>query len=184
MGLLRCRVITLPQVVMFTSPLDNIHVANPCPADWNKMTGDDRIRHCSDCEQNVFNLTDLTTKEALRLIRDTQGRLCVRFYRRADGTILTRDCPGVVNIPKERRNAILYAFAFAGLLIASNPINMAVWNVAKSAVESVTHGNDIDQIAGMMLPPDDMFVEMTMGEAVMVDDGIEQGVQLPIVEIE
>ena len=27
------------------------------------------------------------------MVQATQGRLCVRFYRRADGTVLTQDCP-------------------------------------------------------------------------------------------
>jgi hypothetical protein len=31
--------------------------------------------------------------EAERLVVEKEGRLCVRFHRRADGTVLTRDCP-------------------------------------------------------------------------------------------
>jgi Carboxypeptidase regulatory-like domain len=73
--------------------LDNIRVASPCLASWEKMTGDDRVRYCQECKLDVYNLSDMNRAEAEHLISSREGRLCVRFYRRADGTILTRDCP-------------------------------------------------------------------------------------------
>jgi len=57
------------------------------------MHGNDRVRFCGGCSQNVFNLSAMTTEEAEDLIRRADGRLCARFYRRDDGTILTKDCP-------------------------------------------------------------------------------------------
>lgn len=74
-------------------PLAGVRVASPCSADWELMIGNDRRRFCGQCELNVYNLSDMTTSEAVDLINRTEGRLCVRFYRRQDGTILTRDCP-------------------------------------------------------------------------------------------
>jgi hypothetical protein len=35
----------------------------------------------------------MTRSEAEELIAKTEGRLCVRFFQRKDGTVLTRDCP-------------------------------------------------------------------------------------------
>jgi hypothetical protein len=40
-----------------------------------------------------YNLSGLSGAEAEALIRDNEGQLCVRSYRRADGTVLTGDCP-------------------------------------------------------------------------------------------
>ncbi len=74
-------------------PLDNIHIASPCPANWDEMYGDDRKRFCGDCKLNVYNLSDMTRREAEDLLIDSEGRLCVRYFRRADGTILTKNCP-------------------------------------------------------------------------------------------
>jgi hypothetical protein len=34
----------------------------------------------------------MTSSEAIALIREKEGKLCGRIYRRADGTILTTDC--------------------------------------------------------------------------------------------
>jgi hypothetical protein len=74
--------------------LSNLRIASPCPADWNKMVGDERVRHCAECNLNVYNLSAMTKRQVQELIHDSRGkRLCTRFYRRADGTVLTRDCP-------------------------------------------------------------------------------------------
>lgn len=73
--------------------LKNVRVASPCRADWTQMSGDARVRHCAECKLNVYNLSEMSRREAEELIASHEGRLCVRFYRRADGTVLTRDCP-------------------------------------------------------------------------------------------
>jgi hypothetical protein len=74
--------------------LSNIRVASPCPADWEKMVGDERVRHCAECNLNVYNLSAMTERQVQELIAGSRGkRLCTRFYRRADGTVLTQDCP-------------------------------------------------------------------------------------------
>lgn len=76
------------------SPLDSLRIASPCTADWSKMVGNDRTRFCADCRLNVHNLSAMTRDQAEELLRAAgQGRLCVRFHRRADGTVLTQDCP-------------------------------------------------------------------------------------------
>lgn len=77
----------------YTNPLNNIKIASPCSADWNQMMGDERKRYCGDCKLNVYNLSGMTRAEAENLLINSEGRLCVRFYRRADGTVLTKDCP-------------------------------------------------------------------------------------------
>jgi hypothetical protein len=74
--------------------LNNLRIASPCPADWEKMVGDERMRHCSECNLNVYNLSAMTKPQVQELIASSRGkRLCTRFYRRADGTVLTQDCP-------------------------------------------------------------------------------------------
>jgi hypothetical protein len=57
------------------------------------MIGDDRVRFCRRCEQNVYNIAEMSRVEAQALLESNEGRRCVRVFRRADGTILTKDCP-------------------------------------------------------------------------------------------
>jgi Ni2+-binding GTPase involved in maturation of urease and hydrogenase len=77
----------------YANPLNNIKIASPCSADWNEMLGDERKRYCGDCKLNVYNLSEMTKAQAENLIIESEGSLCVSFYRRADGTVLTKDCP-------------------------------------------------------------------------------------------
>jgi len=73
--------------------LDTVRVASPCPASWQEMSGDGHVRHCSICQQAVYDLSALTRLEAEKLIREREGRLCIRIHRREDGKVMTRDCP-------------------------------------------------------------------------------------------
>lgn len=92
-----------------TDPLSRVKVASPCPADWESMAGNDRRRFCGQCQLNVYNLSGMTKREAEELLNQTEGRLCVRFYRRADGTILTQDCPVGLRAMKRRLSRIATA---------------------------------------------------------------------------
>ena len=95
----------------FTNPLNNIKVASPCSADWNEMIGDDRKRFCGSCKLNVYNLSGMTKNEAEKLLINAEGRLCVRFYKRADGTVLTQNCPVGFAAFKRRVSKTVTAFA-------------------------------------------------------------------------
>lgn len=77
----------------FTSKLNNVRVAAPCPADWDSMYGNERVRFCAQCQLNVYNLSEMSRPEAEELIGRAEGSLCVRYYRRTDGSILTQNCP-------------------------------------------------------------------------------------------
>ena len=148
---------------MIPFSLDNLRVARPCSADWRAMTGTDRVRHCADCNLNVYNLSALSTAEARALVEETEGRRCVRFYRRADGTVLTRDCPGEpVEFARERLNGVLLALAFLGLWAVTAPLTDAAWTLANRGLESAQHAlgfgiaDDGGWIAGEMVPVDGM----------------------------
>lgn len=75
------------------SKLSRMGVAAPCTSSWDKMTGDETVRFCHECKLNVYNISSMTERDAEELIRQKEGKLCVRFYRRKDGTVLTDNCP-------------------------------------------------------------------------------------------
>lgn len=94
-----------------------IHIAAPCKEKWDAMTpvaGNDRQRHCGSCKLNVFNTKELTEAELEALLTKTEGRVCGRIYRRADGTVLTKDCPTGVAALRKRA---LAAMTMAGTLV-------------------------------------------------------------------
>jgi hypothetical protein len=75
------------------SHLKRARIASPCPVNWESMTGDDRARFCQECQLHVYNISEMTRQQAEDLMASTEGRICARLYRRADGTVLTKDCP-------------------------------------------------------------------------------------------
>jgi hypothetical protein len=105
----------------FKSKLDNVRVAAPCNVDWDNMYGNERVRFCDQCQLNVYNLSEMTKTEAERLVGNAEGRLCVRYYRRRDGSILTQNCPVGLRALKRRMSRIATAIGstvlsfFAGL---------------------------------------------------------------------
>jgi hypothetical protein len=105
--------------------LDNIRVAAPCTARWSAMTGDDRVRACGDCKKTVYNLSEMTRDEAEALIVEHEGRLCVRYYQRADGTILLKDC--AVGVKRRRRRRVIAAGVAASLAGVGGSLASAVF---------------------------------------------------------
>lgn len=99
-----------------SSPLHNIKIASPCSADWAGMYGNERKRFCGDCKLNVYNISGMTLSEAEALLERSEGRLCVRYFRRTDGTILTKDCP--VGLAKIRQRMVVGATAAIALIFS------------------------------------------------------------------
>lgn len=102
-GPVRAFLLPMPRTLPILDNLDDIRIASPCNADWDAMkavAGDDlrgdagaRARFCGSCQKNVYDLSSMTRVDALALIERHEGSCCVRFYKRADGTVLTEDCP-------------------------------------------------------------------------------------------
>jgi len=109
--------------------LDNIRVATPCSADWDQMSGDERVRACGACNKNVYNLSNMTRDEAETLIVAKEGRLCVRYFQRADGTILLADC--TVGKSQKRKRRVIAAGA-AALLAGSGVL---AWKLSRPSPE-------------------------------------------------
>ena len=126
--------------------LDNLRVATPCSVSWDGMTGDERVRACGSCQKNVYNLSNLTREEAQALIVEKEGKLCVRYYQRHDGTILLKDCS--VGIGRKRKRTVVAAGVAAllagvgGYLVLSKRSQPtcigAPWAAPAAAVEKTT----------------------------------------------
>lgn len=98
--------------------LARVEIASPCDARWDDMQGDARVRHCGLCDKNVYDLSEMTAAEAEALLAREGDPPCIRLHRRADGTVITSDCP--VGAKKKRRRRVLAAgAAIAGSLVAA-----------------------------------------------------------------
>jgi len=96
--------------------LDCIDIPIPCKASWDAMVGDERVRHCGDCRQNVYNIAAFSRREATRLLQERSGRVCLRIFRRPDGTVITDDCRARLRAARKR-----------GLLIFTGTLLVVAW---------------------------------------------------------
>ena len=103
--------------------LDSVQIASPCTANWDEMIGDDRARFCTHCQKDVFNLSALPREEAETFLRARTAEVCVRLYKRVDGTVLTSDCP--VGVKRKRLRKAIVAAVGGGLLAAGALLQMA-----------------------------------------------------------
>lgn len=152
--------------------LDDIRVASPCNVDWNAMHGDDQTRFCGQCEKNVYNLSAMTRAEASQLVKEKEGRMCVRFFQRPDGTMLTADCPvGVQKVVRRRRGRLASMLAsMAGFFMLSGcareedptgpqtPDNTVLLDPFGKPVEKPCIMGEMAPIQGGIAPPG--FVEL------------------------
>ncbi|MEM8486342.1 MAG: hypothetical protein AAF564_12390 [Bacteroidota bacterium] len=137
---------------------ENVTVASPCHESWDNMTGGEHVRFCAACEHPVYNLSSLTGHEIASLIKETEGpRKCVRFYRRADGTMRTKDCP--VGYAKARRRAIGVFASLAAAVFGGTAL-----------YKYFEQQNQYPAVMGLIaMPIDAPEGEITMGEMIVLD---------------
>jgi len=135
--------------------LEALGVSSPCRADWSKMDGDERVRHCGDCKQYVYNLSAMTQAEALELIESLERAPCVRYYERPDGTILFSDC--AVTRSRRRRRGL----GAAGAVLAVGA-GLAALAELRPAEELVMQAEEpVIVMGGLASPyPDEPEVEL------------------------
>jgi len=126
--------------------LGTFSVATPCHVPWSQMKGDDRVRHCGLCNLDVTNIEALTTAEAQEVLRRVScgGRVCVRYFRRFDGTVLTKDCEGGLRsawrVAMRRRRATSSALSALSYLVIA---------LVTAGVVLTLFGDNIRRLFGM-----------------------------------
>jgi hypothetical protein len=148
------------------SLVDRITVRTPCTESWDAMRGDDRKRFCGKCRLHVYDISAMSRGEAETLLAAriapgrgatngaTNGgsdRLCVRFARRPDGTVVTDDCGPVRRAI--RRRAMVVRAAAAGIFAMFFPLAAC----SKPAPAVDVQGTPIS-------PPDRLAGEAELGD--------------------
>lgn len=109
--------------------LTDLQLAFNCPAQWESMVGDEQSRHCNLCKRNVYNISSMTRQEAIDFLEAKGEKVCVRYFKRRDGTILTAPCG------KAKRGffslKMKIATACAGVAFFGFPIFMPVYAGAR-----------------------------------------------------
>src|SRR5438045_9715621 len=79
----------------------------------------------------------MTKSEVESFLMKAEGRICGRFYQRADGTMLTRDCPLGLRAVKQRVSRIAAAAfsAIFGMLTGQDLYAQQIQNDAKAEIQ-------------------------------------------------
>jgi hypothetical protein len=115
------------------------------------MRGNQRVRFCDQCSMNVYNLSNMTKKDAEALVMNTEGRLCVRYYTRTDGTILTGNCPVGVRALKRRVSGFSRAVVTSVLSFFAGMAVLAGLETAQNSLDAATEAS-LDLISPVPLP--------------------------------
>jgi hypothetical protein len=143
--------------------LENVAIAAPCSADWAQMVGDDRVRFCRACEKNVYNLSAMPRDEAEALLAARDGKMCVRLYKRADGTVLTADCP--VGVKRRQRRRAVAGVLGGGLLAAGAALAAASSTRSLQGSPVLITGETVSVMGGATAPPVTPSVDRTQAPA-------------------
>lgn len=132
--------------------LESLKVASPCKADWNAMVGDDKVRFCSGCEKNVYDLSGMTREEAETFVREREGGgACIRLHKRRDGTVLTSDCPvGAKNARLRRVGAAALGVSLAGGAVAMFGVTTTMGDMGP-VTETVSTIDEGEMVMGLMV---------------------------------
>ncbi|HZH33029.1 MAG TPA: hypothetical protein VEY11_19845 [Pyrinomonadaceae bacterium] len=140
-------------MAQYTDPLSYVRVAAPCQADWKKMRGNERVRFCDQCSMNVYNLSNMTKQDAESLVLGAEGRLCVRYYHRADGTILTGNCPVGLRALKRRVSGFSRAVVSSVLSFFAGMAVLAGMEMTRNSLDAAKEAS-LDLISPVPLTND------------------------------
>lgn len=131
--------------------LEQLRISSPCPANWDEMKGDDQVRHCKLCRLNVYNFAEMSRPEIEAVIQKSEGKLCVRLYRRQDGTVITRDCPKGLRALKQR--AVKRLALAASLVLSAIGCGPQAENIRKATGLSIFGTGTSVTMGDMAAPP-------------------------------
>jgi hypothetical protein len=109
--------------------LEAIRVKDPCTQEWNEMVGNDQFRFCTHCAKDVSDISTMTRSEALKFVRKSNGRICIR-YRQDPQTKAPLFAEQLVQI--SRRTAKLAA----GVMSASLSLSALAYSQAPNVAMS------------------------------------------------
>lgn len=115
---------------------DSIDVPEPCSQSWEAMKGGDQSRFCDSCEKDIYNLSEMTRREAKKLIFQSKESVCIR---------LEKDTRGKVKTLKKQLHQITRRLPIAaGVLAASLTMTSAADAQRRPPVGKVALNNILD----------------------------------------
>ena len=156
--------------------INKLRIASPCSVSWKTMAGDERRRFCDLCQLNVYNFSEMTAQEVQKLIAESEGRICGRLYKRADGTVLTKDCP--VGLRAYQKRAVRLAGAALAAILGLFSVSFGqkdekVCKISQQAkIQRVALKNQESKIVGVVR--DEVGAVIPNIEIVLINEATKQ----------
>lgn len=108
--------------------LYQLKVVSPCSTDWDRMSGDEKKRFCTECDKFVYDFSQMTRRQVEAIVSIYQGRMCARITRLPDGSLLTLENPPAHPLVARRASPVVNATlaAILGLSVPANALNIDV----------------------------------------------------------
>ncbi|MEW6130998.1 MAG: carboxypeptidase-like regulatory domain-containing protein [Acidobacteriota bacterium] len=90
------------------------------------MTGDERMRFCSECQKEVYNFSTMTRREIESLVQLTGGRFCARVIRDADDSVITAETKAVRGFSRFQASKFATAVLTATLTLYQNAFGQSL----------------------------------------------------------
>jgi len=145
--------------------LDRITIPSPCDADWDSMSGNSQVRFCEHCNLHVTDLSSLSRASAMRLVAESQGRLCVRLIQRPGGGVLTGAPEKLYRIGRRASRLA------AGVFTASLSVSSAMAQTRPSSVEQPHDSAEVVILPGELHLVADEFAASIAG-TIKTEEGV------------
>jgi len=151
--------------------LDQLQVVSPCSTGWDRMSGDEKKRFCSECNKFVYDFSQMTRRQVEAIVSIHRGRMCARITRRPDGSLLTLETPRAHPIVARHASPVVNATlaAILGLSAPANALNVdvsAARFIARADADGkgakIPYGGGEAVVGGMVVDPQGAFIPNAM----------------------
>lgn len=157
--------------------IDSVKVGSPCSENWDEMQGNDKARFCSHCTKHVNNISEMTQKEATRMVRASDYNICIRY--KVDP--VTKRPIFAEQLFQITRRAP--AFAAAGVMSATIGLSTAAYSQSPMPASTpvvVTNTQDPVKVDGGSTKIDDSITQQQIQELPRQSEMIMGGMMIAV----
>jgi len=101
------------------------------------MFGDNRKRFCLGCQKDVYNLSAMPQRQAVKFAAKNEGKVCIRYARLQDGSILNAD--RIFHQISSRKAAVT-----AGVIAATVSLSLMTYAQEKPSLHGKTESKKVE----------------------------------------
>lgn len=97
--------------------LENFEVPQPCAMNWDEMTGNEEVRHCGKCQHQIYNISEMPKRRALKVLNQPNERVCISYLQDEQNQVITQTYLGIF-----KRNLVKFVSATLAIIFSLTSI--------------------------------------------------------------